>query len=99
LLNQLFFNQLDNGAFCYLRGLQNRAGAAFDACCSHHGPRAFYDALRYIYTADTSSLWVNLYMPGTAQFPIGNQRIDIQTKQKNDADKISLMQINQADHC
>jgi len=100
LLNQLFFNQLDNGAFCYLRGLQNRAGAAFDACCSHHGPRAFYDALRYIYTADTSSLWVNLYMPGTAQFPIGNQRIDIQTKHKIDADKMQFtMQINQApDH-
>ena len=51
LLNQLFFNQADNGGFCYLRGLQNRAGSVFDACCSHHGPRAFYDVLNNIYSS------------------------------------------------
>jgi DUF1680 family protein len=64
LLNQIFFNQADNGAFCYLRGLQNRAGAAFDACCSHHGPRAFYEVLRYAYTSGADSAWANLYLDG-----------------------------------
>ena len=64
LVNQLYFNQVDNGGFCYLRGLDNRAGAVFDACCSHHGPRALYEVLRYIYTIEDSSTWVNLFIPG-----------------------------------
>jgi DUF1680 family protein len=64
LLNQLYFNQTDNGGFCYLRGLENRAGAVFDACCSHHGPRALYEVLRYIFTSEKGSTWINLYFSG-----------------------------------
>ncbi len=66
LLNQLYFNQTDNGGFCYLRGLQNRAGSVFDACCSHHGPRAFYEILKTIYTNDDAGLWINLFTAGEA---------------------------------
>ena len=100
LLNQLYFNQLDNGAFCYLRGLQNRAGAAFDACCSHHGPRAFYDALRYTYTSGPSTLWINLYMPGKARVFIDDQPVDLQTTLKAHTDHMQFsLQIDQApDH-
>ena len=79
LLNQLYFNQADNGGFCYLRGLQNRAGATFDACCSHHGPRALYDALCYIYTTDASGLWINLYTTGDARISLDQGSIRIQT--------------------
>jgi DUF1680 family protein len=71
LVNQLYFNQVDNGGFCYLRGLENRAGAVFDACCSHHGPRAFYEVLRYIYTTEDSSTWVNLFVP--SQIKLDNE--------------------------
>lgn len=71
LLNQLYFDQVDNGAFCYLRGLENRAGAVFDACCSHHGPRALYEVLRYIYTDEDSSTCANLFIPSQARFVSG----------------------------
>jgi uncharacterized protein len=70
LLNQLFFNQVDTGGFCYLRGLENRAGAVFDACCSHHGPRALYEVIRYIYTYEQDSTWVNLFFPNEARFEV-----------------------------
>jgi len=70
LLNQLFFTQVDNGGFCYLRGMQNRAGAVFDACCSHHAPRAFYDVLQYIYTAEHDKLWINFFMSGEAKLEL-----------------------------
>ena len=52
LVNQIPFVQAANGAFCYLRGLQNRSGAAFDVCCSHHAPRALWEAMRYAFTTE-----------------------------------------------
>ena len=79
LLNQLYFNQADNGGFCYLRGLQNRAGSVFDACCSHHGPRALYEVLNYIYASDPSGLWINLFTAGEAQVEINGQPITLKT--------------------
>jgi DUF1680 family protein len=67
LLNQLLFAQADNGAFCYRRGLQNNPGSAFDACCSHHGPRALLEATRYVFARDEDLLSVNLYPEGDSQ--------------------------------
>ena len=66
LVNQIPFAQAANGAFCYLRGLQNRSGAAFDVCCSHHAPRALWEAMRYAVTAEPDLLSVNLFIDATA---------------------------------
>jgi DUF1680 family protein len=71
LVNQLYFAQVDSGAFCYLRGLQNRGGATFDVCCSHHGPRAMWEVMRYLYTAEARSVWVNLLLDGAARLSLG----------------------------
>ena len=35
-----------------MRGLQNRSGAAFDVCCSHHAPRALWEVMRYAFTTE-----------------------------------------------
>jgi uncharacterized protein len=67
LLNQLYFAQVDSGAFCYLRGLQNRGGAVFDVCCSHHGPRAIWEVMRHAMTADACGIWVNLLFDGVVR--------------------------------
>ena len=71
LVNQLYFAQADSGAFCYLRGLQNRGGATFDVCCSHHGPRAMWEVMRYLYTAEARRVWVNLLLDGAARLSLG----------------------------
>ncbi len=84
LLNQLFFDQLDNGGFCYLRGLQNRAGAVFDACCSHHGPRAFIDALRYAFSTDLDTVWINLFVDGDARLELESGVLQISTSTSYD---------------
>jgi DUF1680 family protein len=77
LLNQLFFDQADNGGFCYLRGLQSRAGATFDACCSYHGPRALYETMRYIYTLEPGVVQANLYLEGEASLPVHGHSLRI----------------------
>jgi len=79
LLNQIYFNQTDNGGFCYLRGLQNRAGAVFDACCSHHGPRALLETLRYVYTTSRSAVWINLFHPGSAQLQVDSTPVRLES--------------------
>ncbi len=89
LLNQLYFSQVDNGGFCYLRGLQNRAGAVFDACCSHHGPRAFYDILRYIYTTSQQTIWINLYMDGEARLELDRGRLGFTTTVTREPGQVS----------
>jgi len=97
LVNQLYFNQADNGAFCYLRGLQNRAGASFDACCSHHGPRALYEALRYTYTSDDTTLWINLYSAGEAECLLGDQPVRLKSTLRNAPDHMLFsLRIDQA---
>jgi DUF1680 family protein len=67
ILNQLYFDQDDKGGFCFWRGLQGYMGSTFDACCSHHGARAFSDIMRYSYTTEPGVLRANLYLPGTAR--------------------------------
>jgi DUF1680 family protein len=67
LLNQLYFDQEDEGGFCFWRGLQGHMGATFDACCSHHGARALAEAMRYIYTVEPGVLQANLFLEGTAR--------------------------------
>ena len=88
LLNQLYFNQADNGGFCYLRGLQNRAGSVFDACCSHHGPRALYEVLRTNYTSDSSGLWINLFTAGVAQMEVNGRPVAVKTTLKTAPDHL-----------
>jgi DUF1680 family protein len=85
LLNQLFFNQADNGGFCYLRGLQNRAGAVFDACCSHHAPRAFYEALLHIYAASGETVWINLFMDSEARLEIESGLLSLTSENREDS--------------
>jgi DUF1680 family protein len=85
LLNQLFFNQADNGGFCYLRGLQNRAGAVFDACCSHHAPRAFYEALRHMYANTGNTVWVNLFMDSEARLELESGSLSLKSEIREDS--------------
>jgi hypothetical protein len=83
LVNQLYFAQVDSGAFCYLRGLQNRAGATFDVCCSHHAPRAMWEAMRYLYTVEGYGVWVNLLLDGSARLRLGEAEelsLDLETQ-------------------
>jgi DUF1680 family protein len=80
LVNQLPFVQAANGAFCYLRGLQNRSGAAFDVCCSHHAPRALWEALQYAVTTEPGALSVNLYLDVDARLTLGNGEVGVTTR-------------------
>jgi DUF1680 family protein len=71
LTNQIPFSQASNGAYCYLRGLQNRSGNAFDVCCSHHVPRAMWEVMRYATTSCADSeVWVNLFLEGTFEIDL-----------------------------
>ena len=80
LVNQLPFAQAANGAFCYLRGLQNRSGAAFDVCCSHHAPRALWEALRYAVTTEPDLLSVNLFIDATVVLAVSDQEITLTSR-------------------
>ena len=77
LINQIPFVQASNGAFCYLRGLQNRSGAAFDVCCSHHVPRALWELMRYAVTAEPGLLSVNLFLDATTALPVVDEDDEI----------------------
>lgn len=90
LVNQLYFMQADNGGFCYLRGLQNRAGAVFDACCSHHGPRALCEAIRYAYTTEPRGVWVNLFFEGSARLSLGEDELAIESRVREEGDALAL---------
>jgi DUF1680 family protein len=97
LLNQIYFNQVDNGAFCYLRGLQNRAGAVFDACCSHHAPRAFYEVLRHIYASKGQTVWVNLFMEGEAALELQNSTVRLSSENLyEDSQQVYILNILEA---
>jgi DUF1680 family protein len=85
LVNQLPFVQAANGAFCYLRGLQNRSGAAFDVCCSHHAPRALWEVLRYAVTTEPDGLSVNLHLDATACLELGGDEVTVTTRLAPDA--------------
>jgi DUF1680 family protein len=80
LVNQIPFSQAANGAFCYLRGLQNRSGAAFDVCCSHHAPRALWEAMRYAITTEPDLLSVNLIIDGSAVLAVAEREITLSSR-------------------
>jgi DUF1680 family protein len=88
LLNQIYFNQTDNGGFCYLRGLQNRAGAVFDACCSHHGPRALLETMRYVFTTSPSGVWVNLFQAGSAKLQVDGFSVSLDAETQGQPDHL-----------
>ena len=84
LINQIPFAQATNGAFCYLRGLQNRSGAAFDVCCSHHAPRALWEAMRYAVTAEPGLLSINLFLDATATLPFGHGTVTVVSRTRTE---------------
>lgn len=80
LVNQLYFDQADTGAFCFWRGLQGYMGSTFDACCSHHGARALPEVMRYIYTTEPGVIQANLFLDGTARFDLHGQETQLACK-------------------
>jgi len=86
LLNAIFFDQAETGAFCYRRGIQGRPGASFDACCSSHGPRAMVEALRYAFAGEPESLTVNLFLDATGQVLVGDEPVGVETVTWQDVD-------------
>ncbi len=90
LVNQLYFAQIDSGAFCYLRGLQNRGGATFDVCCSHHGPRALWEVMRYLFTTDARGVWVNLLLDGAARLTLEAGALHVSTTVSYEPDTVVL---------
>jgi uncharacterized protein len=90
LVNQLYFAQIDSGAFCYLRGLQNRGGATFDVCCSHHGPRALWEVMRYLFSTDARGVWVNLLLDGDARLPFEGGALHVVTTVSYEPDEVGL---------
>jgi DUF1680 family protein len=90
LVNQLYFAQVDSGAFCYLRGLQSRGGATFDVCCSHHGPRALWEVMRFLFTTDGQGVWVNLLLDGAARLPLDSGAISLSSEVRYEAEAVAL---------
>jgi len=86
LLNAILFDQASTGAFCYRRGVQGRPGASFDACCSHHGPRAMVEALRYAFAGDPEVLSVNLFLDATGRILVGGEPVAVDTVTWQDVD-------------
>jgi DUF1680 family protein len=77
LLNHLFFNQDVRGGFygsrsiCPLkRRFPNNRGTIGDDCCSMHGPRGIYEAVKYIFSTDGKSLNVNLFVNSDAEIKL-----------------------------
>lgn len=85
LLNAIFFDQAETGAFCYRRGVQGRPGASFDACCSNHGPRAMVEALRYIFTGG-EDLGVNLFVDATGTVAVAGEPVTVGSTTWQDVD-------------
>ena len=90
LVNQIPFVQAANGAFCYLRGLQNRSGAAFDVCCSHHAPRALWEVMRYAFTSEPGLLSINLFIDATAPLTVGDHEVVISSQPRVEGDRYVL---------
>ena len=93
LVNQISFAQAANGAFCYLRGLQNRSGAAFDVCCSHHAPRALWEAMRYAVTTEPDCISVNLFLDAKTVLTVSDQEITL-TSRTSVADEMFVIDID-----
>ena len=91
LFNQLLFAQADNGAFCYRRGLQNIPGSGFDACCSHHGPRALLEATRYVYATEKDHICVNMYLEGEANLDVGDHTVRIISRASGDGQRFAAV--------
>jgi len=90
LLNAIFFDQTDTGAFTYRRGVQGRPGASFDACCSNHGPRAMVEAVSYAFAGPPDSLSVNLFLDARGQVVVDGSPVEIETTTRHDSDSHSL---------
>lgn len=86
LLNAIYFDQADTGAFTYRRGVQGRPGASFDACCSSHGPRAMVEVLRHAFAGDPDSLSVNLFLDAHGRLIVDGAPVEIETAAWHDSD-------------
>ncbi len=90
LTNQIPFAQASNGAYCYLRGLQNRSGNAFDVCCSHHVPRAIWEVMRHAVTAtEEGHVWVDLLLEGRFEIDSGDVQFSFTADRKEEADAVA----------
>lgn len=87
LLNALFFDQTDTGAFTYRRGVQGRPGASFDACCSSHGPRAMVEALQNAFAGRPESLSVNLFLDARGRLLVDDAYVHIETATWQDVEE------------
>jgi DUF1680 family protein len=90
LTNQIPFVQAANGAFCYMRGLQNRSGNAFDVCCSHHVPRAIWEVMRYVFTTEPNAVSVIFHLDATAHVQLGDHELTIESRRIEDEDSVCL---------
>jgi DUF1680 family protein len=88
LVNQLPFAQAENGAFCYLRGLDGRSGAAFDVCCSHHAPRALWEAMRYVFTTEPAAISVNLLVDAEARLAMDEAAPTVTCRLRREGDTL-----------
>ena len=86
LLNAVFFDQADTGAFTYRRGVQGRPGASFDACCSSHGPRAMVEALQHAFAGHPENLSVNLFLDARGRLLVDGSYVQIETTTWRDSD-------------
>jgi DUF1680 family protein len=89
LLNQIPFSQASNGAYCYLRGLQNRSGNAFDVCCSHHVPRAIWEVMRYAATSEGKAVSINLHLEGRFALHLDGELFEYECARSVDGDDIT----------
>jgi DUF1680 family protein len=77
LLNHLFFDQDVKGGFYSYRSIcplkrvspDNRGGIT-DACCSMHGPRGMYEAIKYVFSTDGKGINVNLFVNSEAEIKL-----------------------------
>jgi DUF1680 family protein len=84
LTNQIPFVQAANGAFCYMRGLQNRSGNSFDVCCSHHAPRAIWEVMRYVFTSELNAVSVHFHLDATARVQLDDHELVIESRRIED---------------
>ena len=74
LLNHLFFDQDVKGGFYTYRSIcpvkrvsPDNRGEVTDACCSMHGARGMYEAMKYVFSTDGKGLNVNLFVRSEAE--------------------------------
>ena len=90
LFNHLFFDQDTKGGFYSYRSIcplkrvhPDNRGFVTDGCCSMHGARGMYEAVRYVFSVDGQGLNVNLFVNADAEVSgfggIGHAKVEMKT--------------------